>query len=54
MYIQICVCIHLQAFNYYFFCNYLYFIVYMYMVLLQNIHTISEEKKKEKPPAASI
>jgi len=24
------------------------------MVLLQNIHTISEEKKKEKPPAASI
>jgi len=24
------------------------------MVLLQNIHSISEEKKKEKPPAASI
>jgi len=30
------------------FCNYLYFIFYMYMLSLQNIHTISEEKGKNR------
>ena len=30
------------------FCNYLYFIFYMYMLSLQNIHTLSEDKRKKR------
>jgi len=32
----------------YIFCNYLYFSFYMHMLSLQNIHTLSEEKRKKR------